>query len=157
MDVRLATILNGLDDESNESMSTFAQSVVAGILLYGAEHKACETMPGTLRESVKEHTPEPAAEPLNGGIFSAPIEPRRVVEQPKIEVASQPEPISQPEESAQVENMDSKQEEQADKPVEEPSKKSFNSPKRGEKGGSRWMDKFRSWVDGIFTEDEFIE
>ena len=164
MDVRLGMMLNGLDEESNESISAFSQSVVAGILLYGAEHKACDTMPGTLHQQPTQERVVPIVESSDKGIFSAPIEvphveeePKPIVVQPQSEPISNPEPtVQQPEMQPQVQPANTPEEPIA-QPASDVSKTPFDSTKKPEKGGSRWLDRFRSWVDGIFTEDEFIE
>lgn len=151
MEVRFARMLNSVDDESQQSISTFPQSVVVGLLLYGAKHNACETTPDT-NNSVQTNNPAAtttitSAEPTSDIFTNVPP----VVEPSKGEVATEEE----------VENEVEKEEiphqpevgvaghenEQKEQTVEEKPKSAER--KRG------WMDKFRNWVDDMFT-DEYI-
>ncbi len=45
MEVRLGHMMNGLDYDSQQKVSAFPQAVAMGLLLYGAQHSVCETMP----------------------------------------------------------------------------------------------------------------
>lgn len=48
MEVRMGKMLNGLDDDSQQKASAYPQSAAIGLLLYGAKHAACDTLPGIL-------------------------------------------------------------------------------------------------------------
>ena len=64
MEVRISNIFNGINEDSQQEMSTYTESGVAALLLYGAEHNACDTTPGIVtiqpKEEVKkeQHTEE---------------------------------------------------------------------------------------------------
>ena len=121
-------------------------------------------MPGTLHQQPTQERVVPIVESSDKGIFSAPIEvphveeePKPIVVQPQSEPISNPEPtVQQPEMQPQVQPANTPEEPIA-QPASDVSKTPSDSTKKPEKGGSRWLDRFRSWVDGIFTEDEFIE
>ena len=57
MEVRLGRMLNGLDDDSQQQVSAFPQSVAIGLLLYGAQHSGCETVPNTARVPMNHKSP----------------------------------------------------------------------------------------------------
>lgn len=150
MEVRFGRMLNGVDDESQQSVSAFPQSVVVGLLLYGAKHNACETSPETIRpvptsgltETPISETPaEQKADIFTSAppIVVPPIE-KVEVEEPKVE-------DNQGETPQHTEVVVESKEEQDEPKLEE-------KPKTKEKK-SGWMDKFRNWVDDMFT-DEYI-
>ena len=152
MEVRFGRMLNGVDDESQQSVSAFPQSVVVGLLLYGAKHNACETSPETIRPiSANNSAATPTSEALTeqkADIFTnvppvvvPPIEKVKMeVEEPKEEseeviIPQHPEVVVEP-----------KEEQDAPKSEEKPKTK---ERKLG------WMDRLRNWVDDMFT-DEYI-
>ena len=59
MEVRLGRFLNGLDDDSQLQVSAFPQSVAMGLLLYGAQHTVCETVPNNTYVENKKITTTP--------------------------------------------------------------------------------------------------
>lgn len=150
MEVRFGRMLNGVDDESQQSVSAFPQSVVVGLLLYGAKHNACETSPETIR-------PISANNSATTPISEASTEQKADI------FTSAPPVVVPPIEEVKVEEPKEKNEEaitpQHTEVVVEPKKeqdepKSEEKPKMKEKK-SGWMDKFRNWVDDMFT-DEYI-
>ncbi len=152
MEVRFGRMLNGVDDESQQSVSAFPQSVVVGLLLYGAKHNACETSPETIRPiSANNSAATPTSEALTeqkADIFTnvppvvvPPIEKVKMeVEEPKEES----EEVITPQHTEVV--VEPKEEQNAPKSEEKPKTK---ERKLG------WMDRLRNWVDDMFT-DEYI-
>ncbi len=172
MEVRLGSMLNGIDDESQELVSAYPQSIAVGLLLYGAEHNSCSTSPkiAPAVERTKEVKTEPVQESgsQSGNIFSTS---QPAIEKPQSDssiVTSNPAPIENTteykienkaeviEKPTEVEQTDTKvddttptkyvgeQEQKKEQPkVEEQQKKSK----------SNWMDRFRHWVDDMFTND----
>ncbi len=153
LEVRLANMINGIDDESQEMISVFPQSVVMGLLCYGANHTACETMPnGAPKEEPNKPTDTP---PSNSGndIFSG------VGADDKREKSDELEPKTTPtneKESGVEDNVEEKDntpttpEEEIVEP--EPAKE-LTPNKKSE--GSLWT-RIRRWVDDAFTTDELI-
>ena len=151
MEVRFARMLNSVDDESQQSISAFPQSVVVGLLLYGAKHNACETTPDT-NNSVQTNNPAAtttttSAEPKSDIFTNVPP----IVEPSKGEVATEEEVENEVEKEEVLHQLEvgvaGPENEQKEQTVEE--KPRSAERKRG------WMDKFRNWVDDMFT-DEYI-
>lgn len=150
MEVRLGRMLNGLDDESQQSISAFPQSVVVGLLLYGAKHNACETSPEMLRPILANNpvtTPIPEVATKEKTDIFTNVPPVTVPPIEKVEV-EEPKEENNHEETPQPEDTVVEPKEEQDEP------KSEEKPKMKEKK-SGWMDKFRNWVDDMFT-DEYI-
>ena len=159
MEVRFATMLNKLDDESQERVLAFPQSVALGLLLYGAKHNACEIVH---EMPVKEVAPIPVAieEEKPKDIFS-PVEPvERVAPQPQPTPVPQPEPEEDEEQfEPQTEQPQEQQEEQQeddDKKNDKEDDKSGNSGNNGGKSGRNWWGRVLDWVDNSFVSDKYI-
>lgn len=152
MDVRLGNMINGIDDESQEMISAFPQSVVMGLLCYGANHSACETMPNRAPKEVPAYLPQDDErgekdifsgfggynKPEGNGVekpATPSVKPEEVYRESKPEHPTPEPPATEP---------GNKEEQVEEKP--KPTKK----PKRG-----LW-DRLRGWVDEAFTNDEFI-
>lgn len=141
MEVRLGRMLNGIDDESQELVSAYPQSVAVGLLLYGAEHNACETTP-----EIPHHEPTVVVGPTTTAtidIFSTPQTEPVAVDTPKEENTDSVEdttvivePKPQVEEVAE-DNSDKREERNDD----------IEQPKRG------LLSRFRNWVDDMFTDE----
>ncbi len=147
MEVRLGRMLHGLDDESQQSVSAFPQSVVMGLLIYGAKHNACETLPNVLRAEAGEapHIPSVSEEK---DIFTtvASDAPAIVDDTPK---------NVEPENIQEVEAVSSESvEEQTVEDVQEEVQQT-EQPKQNKSQGAKWIGKFRNWLDEMFT-DEYI-
>lgn len=147
MEVRFGAMLNGLDDESQERVLALPQSVVMGLLLYGAKHNACEIVPESPKSVVADE-PRKEEQTIND-MFSPVGEPEEAV-------TSQPisQPISQPE--PQIGQSPEPKEKSVEIPVEE---KKVEEPKSeadsGSKSGS-WWNKVLDWVDDRFVSDKYI-
>lgn len=163
MEVRFATMLNKLDDESQERVLAFPQSVALGLLLYGAKHNACEIVH---EMPAKEVAPTPVAieEEKPKDIFS-PIEPvERVAPQPQPTPVPQPEPEYEAESEPQTEPMPTEehteeqeeQQEDDDKKNDKEDDKSGNSGNNGGKSGRNWWGRVLDWVDNSFVSDKYI-
>lgn len=155
MEVRFGRMLNGVDDESQQSISAFPQSAVVGLLLYGANHNACETSPeiirsvlpnGVAQTPISEISTEQKADIFTNvpPVVVPPIEdvkPEEVNDaNGKIEIQQPPVEIHDvPEEKKEEPKLEHKPE-----PKPEPKERK-----------SGWMDRFRNWVDDMFT-DEYI-
>ena len=162
MEVRLGDMLNGLDDNSQQSISAYPQSVVMGLLLYGANHHACETTPGVQVPPI--YTP---AEPTNVppiAPVSAPVEPKKepIVEAPKEEEPTPPTPPTspvnptnnqppiqdKPEEKPEDEQQDD------DDIIDDDDDKDGNDSNGGKSG---WWTKVITWIDDRFEQkNDFI-
>lgn len=71
MEVRFATLFNGIDEESQSKVLVNAHSVAMGLLVYGAKHNACSTtIPLTLPTPPTQPTqptqPTPPTQPAEG-------------------------------------------------------------------------------------------
>jgi cell division protein FtsA len=165
MEVRLGHTLNGLDDESQEKVVAFPQSVVLGLLLYGAQHEACETSSINKDESTKsdngrqgwEETP---AENQNEGkplqnpqdVEKEPI-PENPAENPtgeSIESPTTPQPEDPAEQGGQTSPKEKEDGEDTEQKPEE--KGPEKGPKREPK--ESFMEKIRKAIDGIFNSDD---
>lgn len=166
MEVRLGDMLNGLDDDSQQRISAYPQSVAVGLLLYGANHQACEAGPG-LRVS---HTNTPTYTSVNtpsNTPISVPEEPKRVErdsEEPKEEVVNEPYIAAQEPEVAPAEEYLAKEPE-----AENDDDKTPNNPdedKDDNRGGNNggdddidgdehkggWIKRLRDWIDNRFEQ-----
>ena len=102
MEVRLGSLFNNIDEDSQQDMATYTESAVASLLLYGAEHNACDTVPGVVHsEPKKEKESAPQGEM---DIFSKPVEdepkPTPAPPAPPAPPAHTPEPAPIPEEQS---------------------------------------------------------
>ncbi len=162
MEVRFGRMLNGVDDESQQSVSSFPQSAVVGLLLYGAKHNACETSPETIRpipttDSGVTPTPENPTEQKTDIFTNVPpvvVPPVATLPAEEVEV---PPKSEQPEEVEELPKQE--QPKQPEDIVVEP-KKEYDAQKLEEKPKKKerksgWVDRFRNWVDDMFT-DEYI-
>ena len=155
MEVRFGRMLNGVDDESQQMISAFPQSVVVGLLLYGAKHNACETSPeivlpistnGVAPTPISETPIEPKAD-IFTNIPPVVVPPIEEVKAEEVNDVSGENEVSQP----PVEVVAEPKEEQGE-PKLEPKPEPKSEPKERRSG---WMDRFRNWVDDMFT-DEYI-
>ena len=164
MEARVSTMLYGLDDESQMKVSAYTQSVVAGLLLYGAGHTACETQPDNNKH--KESTPlTPATEEpidiFSGGGQSGvtnhgvPEEPNKH-DKEEDNTLNDTIPIGNNEEVEEKTNGADKEKpeepEESDKPKQE---EAAQVEHRSQEQKSGWLNRFRIWVDDMFT-DEYI-
>jgi cell division protein FtsA len=149
MEVRFGLMLNGVDDESQQSVRFFPQSAVVGLLLYGAKHNACETSPEIVRpisttDSGVTPTPENPTEQKTDIFTNVPPiavpSVEEVVKEPQVEV--------EPKEEHEVPKFE-------DKPKEEHEVPKFEEKPKAKEPKSGWLDRFRNWVDDMFT-DEYI-
>lgn len=167
MEVRFGSMLNGLDDESQQRVLALPQSVVMGLLLYGAKHKACEIAPELPKTLVAEEPRKPEvvqpkdifttvntdmpaehiAKPIVEQTVVKPIE--EPIEQPVVEPVLEPqiEPHSEPE----VEPT--KQPEEQKIELQKPDVEQKKEPAKKSRG---WWDKVLDWVDDRFVSDKYI-
>ena len=145
MEVRLGRMLNGLDDESQQSVSAFPQSVVMGLLLYGAKHNACETIPERHgAETIDDMTN--TVESVVEDIFTTAMQD---VSTRDNDVPECIEPVN-----SEVDNVETSDrgEEQFVEEVEEKTPQ-IEQPKPNKPKGANWIGRFRNWVDEMFTDD----
>ena len=169
VEVRFGSMMNGLDDESQMKVIAFPQSVVMGLLCYGAKHNACETMREMLPSmnvnvgDATKTTPE--VKPID--IFTS-VEKVVPVIKPTapqtLEEETTPKPTSTPiiEEPVRGDEVEQPIQEEL-KEVSEESKTTEETtvnnttatqPKESKKRG--WLDKFREWLDERFVPDQYI-
>lgn len=173
MDVKLGRVLNGLDDDSQQQVSAFPQAVAMGLLLYGAQHNVCETVPDrshvanrprvveTPIEPVKEEmnfnfattnsvtVEEPKAEPEVTPI-AAPVVEEHTPIAPTPEVEEESVAMEREEVSDKTEPTEIIQEEQEEPKPEKPQKPKWTDRFRG------FAERFRNKVDDMFTGDDYI-
>ncbi len=173
MDVKLGRVLNGLDDDSQQQVSAFPQAVAMGLLLYGAQHNVCETVPDrshvanrprvveTPIEPVKEEmnfnfattnsvtVEEPKAEPEVTPI-AAPVVEAHTPIAPTPEVEEESVAMEREEVSDKTEPTEIIQEEQEEPKPEKPQKPKWTDRFRG------FAERFRNKVDDMFTGDDYI-
>lgn len=173
MDVKLGRVLNGLDDDSQQQVSAFPQAVAMGLLLYGAQHNVCETVPDrshvanrprvveTPIEPVKEEmnfnfattnsvtVEEPKAEPEVTPI-AAPVVEEHTPIAPTPEVEEESVAMEREEVSDKTEPTEIIQEEQEEPKPEKPQKPTWTDRFRG------FAERFRNKVDDMFTGDDYI-
>lgn len=153
MEVRLATMLNGLDDESQQRISAYPQSVVVGLLLYGAEHNACEIAPELIKpKGVESQMQQPINDTptdiFNGGALEDLSEKSGNTD--TIEV----EDIEKIEENNVDDDIDKRDEKPSNDNIEKVTD-DHKEPKQKEKKRSGWLNRFRDWMDDMF-DDELI-
>ena len=165
MEVRLGYNLNGLDDESQQCILAFPQAAVAGLLLYGAKHNACATSPEVVRpvqpvqsaQPTASSTPTPSVLPLTSTpAYVRPAVPTPVQEPiptpaptPTHEV--EPEPIHTP--APEIKPIEEHEVEVAEQQIEEQKPIEEQKVEKKEEKRSKWLDRFRTWVDDMFTDD----
>ena len=173
MDVKLGRVLNGLDDDSQQQVSAFPQAVAMGLLLYGAQHNVCETVPDrshvanrprvveTPIEPVKEEmnfnfattnsvtVEEPKAEPEVTPIATPVVEEHTPIA-PTPEVEEESVAMEREEVSDKTEPTEIIQEEQEEPKPEKPQKPKWTDRFRG------FAERFRNKVDDMFTGDDYI-
>lgn len=168
MEVRLGDMLNGLDDDSQQSVSAYPQSVVMGLLLYGAKHNACETAPG-----IPSHTP------ASSGLTTTPEAPKeeeKKPEAPKEEsvkemdiVVPEPKTIQGEEKPEEDQNEPGEDNKTTNKPGddEENNRGGCNNggddddddenENENKNNGKGLLTKFKNFIDGIFEQkNEYI-
>ena len=150
MEVRLGYNLNGLDDESQQKILAFPQAAVAGLLLYGAKHNACETSPEVIRPAQPAQptapvTPTPRVLPIPPTPTPTPTPTPAPTPMPEPTPTPEPIPEEKPIEQEEVKPIDDPIEEKKSEPKEEKEEKKEKK--------SKWMDRFRNWVDDMFTDD----
>ena len=137
MEVRFGDMLYGLDDESQEMVCAKPQSVAMGLLLYGAQHNACDTSSTTLRPGV-----------------DVPTEP----EEPEVDPVD--EQVEEPKEEPKVE--DPKEELKEDEPKEEPKEEKPEPPQKHKMSGETIKPKrgffgfIKDKLDDMFQDDSYI-
>ena len=156
MEVRFGTMLNGVDDESQEQVLAMPQSVVMGLLLYGAKHNACEIIH---EKPTSLQVEEQKREEVPNDIFTqvdAPME-QVVVPQPTQQPTQQPipqpmqQPMSQPEPEIEPEPEFKEEPDVVEEKVEEHQKNEVSESKRGS-----WWNRVLDWVDDRFVSDKYI-
>lgn len=172
MEVRLGRMLNGLDDDSQQQVSAYPQSVAIALLLYGAQHNSCETAPDItqiINQNKKKHsTPTPAEETagenlglnfngtnVNGGEEVAvspqeevaPMADKHDAQEGVIEETPRPEPIEQSDEESE---KDAPKAEVQSVDVAQPKKSGWAARLRG------LVDHVRNKMDDMFTNDDVI-
>ncbi len=154
MEVRLGYNLNGLDDESQQKILAFPQAAVAGLLLYGAKHNACETSPEVIRpmqpaQPTAPVTPTPRVLPIPPTPAPAPTP----TPAPTPEPASVPEPTPIPEPIPEEKPIEQEEVKPINDPIEEKKSEPKEEKEEKKEKKSKWMDRFRNWVDDMFTDD----
>ena len=173
MDVKLGRVLNGLDDDSQQQVSAFPQAVAMGLLLYGAQHNVCETVPDRShvanRPRVVETPIEPVKEEMNFNFattnsvtvetpkaepevapIAAPVVEEHTPIAPTPEVEEESVAMEREEVSDKTEPTEIIQEEQEDPKPEKPQKPKWTDRFRG------FAERFRNKVDDMFTGDDYI-
>ena len=169
MEVRMGRMLNGVNEDSQQDIATYSQSAVVALLLYGAEHKACETTPGMVGLQPKEEKIE--ERPMHEvDIFSTQNETtvlKPTVELPKEEDA---EPVAEentnlphtPSEREYVEKNDRVEDvagEHHDDKVAIKDDNNGDSVAGGEAEEPRntgIIDRITNWWSDLFNEDKYI-
>lgn len=163
MEVRFGRLLNGVDDESQQSVSAFPQSVVVGLLLYGAKHNACETSPEMIRavpqnngatEKSSVGVTETKTDIFTGvpPVVLSPVAEGNAKDDTKENIK---EEAIKRHEGVVVVQEDKPKDRPEDGPKDRPEENKSEEKSLPKKHKSSWMDKFRNWVDDIFT-DEYI-
>jgi cell division ATPase FtsA len=177
MEVRLGRMLYGLDDDSQQQVSAYPQSVALGLLLYGAQHNSCETAlniqqiieqnkkrqnePTTVEKEASENGLDFSDTGINVG--------QEATELPKADTTPIPEKVDMPEEVVATtptefvgpsEELAEEQEKETLTPEPEKQEQPSDSKKSKKSGfGTRlrgFVDQFRNKVDDMFTGDDFI-
>ncbi len=152
MEVRMGSMLYGVDYDSQQRVSAFPQSSVVALLLYGAKHNACDTLPelGQLHTEVKDTPPaSPGPAPQGGDIFTAPQPP---IDTPQPPVTPPQPPIDVP----QPPVVPPEEEKEKDTNVVVPESGDADKPKGKKRGLSGMFSAIKGWLDDAFTEDEYI-
>lgn len=164
-EVRLGTMLNGIDDESQELVSAYPQSVAVSLLLYGAEHNGCLTSPKVVQRENEQPVSVQGEKSNNNDIFSTPqptIEVPQPTEQKResatIAVETEVEvPTVEPKEMPVAKQVETENKVDAENKVEErkPTTPEEEQPRRVEENKPKlgWASRFRHWVDDMFSND----
>ena len=178
MEVRLGDNLNGLDDDSRQSISAYPQSAVMGLLLYGANHNVCEaTTVDTTNVPPIAPPIAPPTTPVNGPV-NAPEEPKKeepkkeetkkeetIVEPPKEEKPTEVPPTTKGENKSEYTNgqpgSNGPKDETKDKGNNLDKDNNRGNDKDGSKGKKGWLgtrlDALRDWIDNRFEQkNDFI-
>lgn len=146
MEVRIAQTLGGLDEESQDKVIR-SESAVVSLLLYGADHEACDTTHEIVvarpDNGGKEEPKEPPTDD-DGGLFggNTPLPPMPAPPIPTPPTPAPPTPPSEP----TPENP--KEPEHPEKPSEINKVEHTEETKRGS-----WFAGLRDFIDGIFSND----
>ena len=144
MEVRLGSMLYGLDDNSQEMVCPLPQSAAMALLLYGSKHDACDT-----REfgasPIEEEEVEPAPTPtptVTTPPTTAPVTPP---------TTSPVTPPTAPEVVPPADDTVTPPEDGSNKlpPIEEPPVKPQPEPET-----KKWWEKVRTWVETRFDDDD---
>lgn len=162
MEVRLGSMLNNLDYESQQSVCAFPQSAVVGLLLYGANHSVCETLPNRVQELKEQpfapHQPEPQVTDIFTSLSnSGAVQP----------TGPQPEEVGHLSEeqpgtslhNLQEEGKQNNDPEEQFNPDNEDGEEGQDTQTQKEKPRSRWsrlVDTIRNKMDNMFPEDNYI-
>ena len=155
VEVRFGSMMNGLDDESQMKVIAFPQSVVMGLLCYGAKYNACETVRevnpvNAAVTDIPVETPSPQGVDIFSSVPETPVVPPIVPQKP---VAEFEENTSINEESNEQSHLEEETEETTEVETtsnETPNEKAQKTKKRG------WLEKFREWLDERFISDQYI-
>ena len=185
MEVRLGRVLNGLDANSQEVVSTFNQAAALGLLLYGAKHGNCETSNKLPQPQVVSQPQQPVMPKPQTPVVPQPQQPVMpkpqppvvpqppqpvmpkpqppVVPQPPQPVMPKPQPpvVPQPPQPVTPQPQQPVQQEPTvtpDAPVTpEPTVEPEPVVKQPEEPKKPdWREKLRGWIDRTFTNDEYI-
>ena len=164
-EVRLGTMLNGIDDESQELVSAYPQSVAVSLLLYGAEHNGCLTSPKVVQREGEQPASVQGGKSNSNDIFSMP-QPTIEVPQPteqKVESTTTAVetvvevPTVEPKKEQVEEQVETENKVETEKEIEDrkPTTPEEEQPKRVEEKRPKmgWASRFRHWVDDMFTND----
>ena len=150
MEVRLGDMLYSLDDESQELVCAKPQSVAMGLLLYGAQHEACDTLPANLRPDVTIFEPEvPIEQPEPEPILVVPTPAATpTVQTPEVEIPVVDERGEEPVADEPVEKAEETKDTVVKGPVKYKEKE--DKPKRSILGFIKHK------LDNLFEDDSYI-
>lgn len=165
MEVRMGRMLNGVNEDSQQDIATYSQSAVVALLLYGAEHKACETTPGMVDAQPKEgRAEEKPVREVN--IFSKQNEQTTipsVVDEPKEDVAKDnttlPHTPSMDEIVEKNDTPEGGEDEHHDDNVEIKNDNDSDSVAGGdtkEPHNTGIIDRITNWWSDLFNEDKYL-
>ena len=181
MEVRLGDMLNGLDDDSQQSVSAYPQSVVMGLLLYGAKHNACEAIPGPIDYTVVNDIPHETGFSTGGTVnnapttFDLPTDAPAEVEPTNTDLAANNTVVAPQEENTTVEShvaepeLDKSEDEEPKKSTDKDDESNGSDTKDrnddddevvdddDENDGKGWWNKLKTWIDDRFEQkNEYI-
>lgn len=160
MEVRFGQMLNGLDDNSQERVCAFLQSVAVGLLIYGAKHNACETQPDVVRiidkgvAAVKSSNEEQSQS--GPTIFSQEneVKPQEVAEITPVETLKNEKPVNDGNDSGDTNGESEESDNDGSKAINE-IKSVAEQSKTDKSRKPKWYEKVIHWVDDVFS-DEYI-